>query len=689
MNRFLFLLVIPFFCHAHQETFSTDRLKRFGKEFSSNQTEALIQAGLIDGEPKTAPTLLSPKPKAGYLPVMITNTTGLSADEIYVTLAGQQVAGGTQYFFELAADSGVLSPVAASPTSYSPSYSYLLSTFPQSSTGNNDYIAYVSDLAGARFYFSIKAPIYLKAGPGNAIAPPTYFAFYDPNYNTLYETVELTYINDFSGKQPAPAIPWTASVNTTEVDAFCLPIKIQYYSYSADNPNALTPIVQIPNALPSGFGEGGASGATTRQGVLNSVTQGLSDGDLSGATPKVWPRLAVPFYSDPYNATGLQTYLRVLSPKQGNGNTPDIPTYGGISLQHRGNVDGSGTTQFKNYNYPFFPDDYFSGTTYGAPTSFADSLFSFYTGSTNLYISTGGGSATIYEGTTSGTSPNYLLTFSVYSGPGSGPLTLNQGDMTVYKMYSGSQILGGPAPNSENIGFYFGDAFTAGVLPSATGTAPGAPINITDATIGGWQDTNVPNYYSPLNSAVTGGPWYSLYAKELHKVAVRTTFTTPSGVPGYLSGQGLCYAYDFDDSLGISGTITPSNLTSSADNLYARITLGSIDTPIPDPYSDPNTYTVTFNIPGSNTLSYKQSASGPYIPVTSGTPIANISSNKTKPLYIHYTNGQGTSEFLVYLYYQFLVPLNTYADTEISVINSTSINPNSATPTSFTLEMNP
>lgn len=697
MRAIFFLFLVPSLILANPDTFSKDRLKKFADDHTCEQKDKLFKAGLTDpcSEPKKfsphggngQKVIIPPEPKNTYLPVMITNDTGFPDTQVYVTLAGQQTAGGTQYFFSLDEKTGVYTPLVATPSSYSPTYSYLLSELPTSTTGSSDHVVYVPDLNGTRFYFSIKEPIYLASKTGNAIAAPTYFAFYDPNFNTIFESIELTYIDDFIHKQPPPAIHWTASINTTEVDAFGFPIKIQYYSYSSSNPSALTPVVQAPNALPSGFGEGGLSGFTTRKTVLDSLYSGLNTGDLTGQN--VWTRLAIPYYSDPYNQTGLQTYLRILSPKQGVGNDPSVAIQmdGGITGQHLDTVKGTGgVPRFYNSNFPFFPYDYFSNSTYrnGPATSFADELFSYYTGGTHLYISTGGMAPTVYDGTTSGVSPNQVLTFTPSS------LTLNQGNLNVYKMYSGNQEIG---PNPSPIGFFFGDAFTVGVLPSTTGTALGTPIHITDATSGGWQDTNVPNYYSPLNSAVTGGPWYSLYAKELHRVAVRTTFSTP--LPNFLSGYGLCYAYDYDDSLGISGTITPSDLTLESDNLYARITLGKIDTPIPNPFGDTKHYNVKFVLPNNTrTLSYRQGTTGPYIDVpfnVGGTTINGLTSNKSNPLYIRYVvPGQGTSEFIVYLYHQALVPQTAYSDLEISVINSTTITPDSINPiNSFTMTLFP
>lgn len=685
-----FVVVTGLFClgfsflSANNDTFSKTRLNDFSDEFTLEQKNILNQAGLTSSANENSSTItptsspIPPAPIAGMLPVVITNTTGLPADQVYVILAGQQVAAGTQFFFALTPDTGVLSPITATSTTYSPDYSYLLSNFPTSTTRTNDYLAYIPSLNGARFYFSIKHPIYLQSDTPNAIQAPNYFAFYDPNYSNLFESIEITFIP--SGGGAPPAIPWTASVNTTEVDAFSLPIRIGYFSFDPSNPNAVIPMTQDPNALPSGFGVGGLSGSTTRGGVLTSVITGLQSGDLSGSS--VWSRLAVPFYSDPYAGTGLQTYLRILSPKQGLGNNAAPVNPGGLTNQHIGSVNGTGTTTFRNYNYPPFPLDYFTGG-YNAPVSFSNSLFSAYIGATNLYLSTGGTTPTVYQGVTTGSAGSYTLTFTGISGPNTGAVnTLLQTNLNTFHMYSGSQALTGAGPEGTNIGFYFGDSFTVGVLPSAIGTVMATPINITDANPGGWEDTNISNYYLPANAAVTGGPWYSLYAKELHKVAVRNSSTT------FLNNYGLCYAYDFDDSLGISGTITPVITTQDSLNPYLGITLGAIDTPIPDPYSDTNSYDVTFNVIAPSTLSYQQ-GNGPVTPVTSGVPINSLVSNSSNPLRIFYTNAQGSSEFIVYLYYQFLVPQSKYSAPEISVINSTAITPNNATPTAFVIDLLP
>lgn len=632
----------------------------------------------------------NPTPKSGYLPVVITNASGLADTSVYVLFEGNyKIAGGDLFFFDLKDSTsppmGVYSPVTPTEESFSVNYSYPLSSLPKSSTGANDYLVYVPSCPSNRFYFSLNSPMFLQsdASPNN-IAAPTYYAFYDPNYCNLFESIELSFLP--TGGSGGDDIEWTASINTTEVDAFSVPMRIQYQSYDPVNPSAKTQLLQNPNALPSGFGTGGAPGNITRSQILTSILSSLTNGDLTGQTPKIWPKLAIPFYSNPYLGTGFQTYLRVLSPKQSVGDGASPPNIGGLTDQHLPSVQ-PGPVQYLNYNYPPFPIDYVQSTSYGNTSTYSDNLFSHYTSGTSLFISTGGGSPTIYEGVASGSSPNQVLTFSGISGPNTGQIsTLNQGDLNTFDIMSGSQLMSGGV-DGDLLGFYFGDAFTVGFLASAVGTAnsgppPNDPINITDALE--WEPFYTPLYYT-AQYTLDGGPWFDLYAKSMHEVAVRNS------VSGTLNDVGLCYGYDFDDSLGISGTITPSNLTDRELFPYASITIGLIDTPIPNPYTDPTEYNVTFEFPLTASLEYAQGM-GSFIPVTSGSTIHGLISNRANPLRLHYTNGQGPTGdhfFNVYLLYQFIQPTEVYNGSTLSIINATTITPNATTPSSFIINLLP
>ncbi|MCX6990656.1 MAG: beta-1,3-glucanase family protein [Chlamydiae bacterium] len=682
MKKLLFSLTCftSIFVQANDDTFSADRITTFESEFTCDEKQDLYDADLTSpcigaNTPGSGPTPfppspptppppknpLNPAPKKNYLPVVISNTTGLPASDVYVTLAGQQVPSNlANYFFKLGAF-GVMSPVIGSSTTFSPNYSYPLNLLPRSSTGVNDYLVYVPNLDGARFYFTIRAPMYLASADGGIISGPTYYAapsgtIPDPNFYNLFESIEATFFPHGGSSSPSQ-IPWTASVNTTEVDAFGLPISIAYYSYNPATPSAVTPMLQNSNALPSGFGtpfgysgiSGSPTGNTTRSEILLSITSGLSTGDLTGQTPKIWPKLEIPFYTNPYDLTGTETDLRIISPKQG--------------------IDGG-----------VFPTDYLSGTSYGADPSFLDQLYTYYQTNTLYMSSSGAPGSAIYSGTSNGTT----LTFTVFSGAGA-TCTLNKSDITAIQMYNGTQPMQGGA-DGPALGSQFGDAFTVGLLPGTIGGTSADPMVVTSAF---WQTAHVNDYYAPEYIVTgSGGPWMNLYADLMHSVAVRSTV---SGTNPDLSGIGLCYGYDDDDSLGMSGTITPANTTPNTSNPYLGITLGAVDTTIPDPYIDTNTYTVTFTFPAGRSLQYKQ-GNGSWTTVTSSQLIAGLTSNSSNPLYISYTNQQGTSQFIVYFYYTFLEPVGTYNAASTSIINSTTFTNNSSggsTPTIFTIDLSP
>lgn len=635
----------------------------------------------------------TPTPKFGYLPFIITNNTGVSDSEVYVLFEGDyKTTTSNLYFFGLNESTsppmGVYYPVIPQPGTLSANYSYPLSSLPKSSTGDNDYLVYVPSCPSNRFYFSINSPMYLQADstvmPTN-IAAPTYYAFYDPNYSNLFESIEMSFILNPASYAGPGYIYWTSSINTTEVDAFGIPMRIQYQSYNPASPSSMTPIIQDSNALPSGFGVGGLSGNTTRGEILTSVVSSLTSGDLTGQTPKIWPKLAIPFYTNPYAKTGLQTYLRVLSPKQSLGNDANPTVVGNLTTQHLAAVNGNNPTTFYNYNYPPFPMDYLTNNIYGNANSFATNAFTYY--QTNpLYISTGGGSPLVYEGISTGSEPTQTLTFTQVGG--SDRSTFDETDMNTFKMYSGSQIFSGGS-FADQLGFYFGDAFTVNFIGGTVGSQntaspPNDAINITDAIT--WEPYYISRYYTSDFPNFTGGPWMDLYANSLHNVAIRNTSST------FLDGVGLCYAYDFDDSLGFSGTITPSNITPLSLSPYASITLGVVDTSIPDPYSDSNTYNVTFNFPSGSSYALEYSNGGGYTSVTSGQTVNGLTSNRATPLNLHYTNGQGPTGdhyFNVYLYYQFLQPTGAYDSSTDAIINASTFTPNSSTPTGFTINLLP
>ncbi|QFY42478.1 hypothetical protein F6R98_07445 [Candidatus Methylospira mobilis] len=119
-------------------------------------------------------------------------------------------------------------------------------------------------------------------------------------------------------------------------------------------------------------------------------------------------------------------------------------------------------------------------------------------------------------------------------------------------------------------------AFEVGLLPAPAGTLLNRAY--FSANHGSFYNNN-----SLLSNS--GGPWYDLYSKALH---------------GYGTSQPI-YTFAYDDALGQDGTLYDSNSSYPGVTVTLHDMSGTV---IPNPYSDPNTYTVTLNIPGTSTVIY-------------------------------------------------------------------------------------
>lgn len=664
------------------QVYDVNRLENFYNTFGCDEKDDLASVGVTayctpqppappsppsppgpPGPPPPPPpsTAQPPAPLNGYLPVVIRNSTNQSASNIYVTfVAQQQNQGGapsaSSNFYQLQTTTGKLTPVLATAATYSPNYSYTLSQFMPSTTGGNDYLVY-APYADGRFYFSIGSPMYLLSQEGS-ISAPQYNLFYDPNYNTLYDSVEFNFYKQAS--HTPGAINWTATIDTTNVDAFGLPLRVNYCTYNAGQPDAVTPLALANNTY-QGYD-------VARSTVINALVSGLTSGDATGQTPKLWPKLAQPFYTYPYDnnsgPSGLVTYLRILSPKQGNG--LGASNYG-ISAIRLTALTGS--PAFQDQIYPGFPSDYITNSSYGGGTSFASRILTYF-GSNTLYLQDRGSSGTVYSGATSGSD----IQFTVYSGSGS-TTTWTPGSTTTYAIFSGTISISG-----TGLGFYVGDIFTIGFLGRINGTG-GAPVN---PSLVSWQQNYLTNgasdYYG--TNPFAGGPWYDLYAKLLHAQAITGS---GSGNPP-LNGIGLCYAYDFDDTLGISGAITPVVSQPDTSNPYLFIQMQNIDTSLPAPYSDSTPYNITFTFPANTSLQYQQ-GTGAIQTATSGVSVGSLSSTAGNPLYVYYTPTNGVRySFKVWLLYQVLQPLNAYTTDQSSIMSSTSFTPSGSPVNSFTID---
>lgn len=656
--KWFFVLISCFACaftHAESDTFSKDRLTAFYDAFFCEEKQDLSNAGITSSCTSITPTppipegTVPPAPVSGYFAVVISNGTGQPDDQVYFL----GLPNANADFFTLSgAFPGALSTVPVTPTTFSASsqFSYPLTSLPKSTTGPHDYLIYVPYGNSDRLYFSIGNPLYFLSNNGSA-TPSIGNNFYDPNYNVLFDFAEVTFQ---PAAPPAPGdIDWTATVDTTQVDSLSLSIKLGFYSYNAAQPTAVTPFiggVGTPATNPVGFD-------IARDTLINNIVTGLTSDSATGT----WANLAKPFYTDPYSPTTPTTYLRVMAPKHGG----TLPQPGA------------------NYQIPEFPGTYL--TNNGNGFNYLDTIFNFYTGGTSLYIQTdaGGGSGEIYQGSVSGN----IFTFTGQTHP-TYTVTLDKTALTIENMFSGTPPMTntGSTPTVD-VGImanYFSSAFVVGLL-GVTGLYDSIGTPLSEANLNTHLPTNsggqLPAYYTnSFSSPSTSKPGYDLYAQLLHDNAI-LPMSPPFNNP--YPTLGLCYGYDFDDTLGFSSAITPPDTTPSSTNVYAIITLGAVSTLPTGVFDDSSTYDLTFTF-AAGTFGYRRGANGTFTTSSSPAVINTVTSTSSNPFQIQY-NG---NIYTVFPKYQFLQPVAQYATAQSAVIQGVTFTPNSATaPTGFTVAL--
>lgn len=660
MKRLIMQLACMFsvVLNADPGAFSRDRLEEFYDEFGCEEKQSLSSAGLTSacissgGTPPPPPPppagSVPPAPMTGYFPIVISNGTGLPDNQVYFLGLPNS---NTQFFTLSGAFPGAMTtvPITSSTFSASAQFSYPLTSLPQSTTGPHDYLVYVPYTSSDRMYFSIGNPLYFETTSGSAIASIGN-DFFDPNYNVIYDFAEVTFR---AVPPPMPSdIDWTVTLDTTQVDSLALPIKLGFYSYNPASPSTVTPFIGgigTPATNPVGF-------AIDRDTLISNIVNAMAASSASNT----WKNLAIPFYTDPYSPTTPTTYLRIMAPKHG----------------------GTVSQPKPNYQVPVFPDTYL--TNNGNGVNYVNTIFTFYSSGTSLYIQTdaGGGSGEIYKGTVSGT----IFTFTGQTHPAY-TVTLDQNALTIENMFSGTPPMTNtgstPAADVGILADYFSSAFVVGLL-GVNALYDSAATPLSEANLLTHLPKNLgtlsPAYYTNNFTAAMSQPGYDIYAQLLHQNAILPA-SPPFNNP--YPTLGLCYAYDFDDTLGFSSAIAPPATTPTSDNVYSIITLAAVGTLPTGVFDDSNGYDLIFTFP-AGTFGYRQGTSGSFTTASSPAPINNVISTNSNPFQIQY-NG---NIYVVFPKYQFLQPVNQYSIVQSAVIQGVTFTPNSNTaPTGFTIAL--
>lgn len=600
-------------------TFSPERFRSFQNDYIFEQT-VLIDQALQLPEPEIE-GITPPMGKLNHAALVIRNHSGLDPSRIYVIGKGQTLEARDAYFLQPNLSTGVCKLVSsAAHNSADSDISVRLSQLPKS--GDNAYLIYVPQMISGRFYLSIDHPLFMKTSDKGgifSIDDPSQTTVNDPNYYTLYQNFEFTL-----------DVNYDLYANVTNVDYVSFPLTLGSYSF----PNGkLYPTLDGLTVV--GFPE-----TITRSSMLKQIQAGLSGSEIAPD----WSYLSIPFYKDPYTNSDSQTLLRILAAKL------SIALGNGIQFQ------GAQASSF------FFSETYLQNAMSGPVSgkSYMDSLYDYYL-SNQLQITIFPASNPQATYTMSASNVAGVLQFHLQSSAGQAPsiITVDLNHLSTAALLHGAigeWVSGGamsPAaadPWQTEIAKILSSLFTAGMLPPAPSVAQ--PIIVNESFFNHYRSS----YFNHPPGFLLNGPWYNLYDKVLHPLFIQT------------GGFGLGYAYDFDDLLGIAGLLHVNIQTNGVMNQaepYTLLSVGPIDTMIPDPKVNFGPYTLTVESlhEDSNGTDIIYSTS-PNDPPSIEQEVPHASSSLTIPgvhnyFYVkHYTDPSRTvyQTYIVYPKYQLVLP---------------------------------
>ncbi len=506
----------------------------FYEEYVAEQALINAEVGLgATASPFQPPALPSPPadppapaPMAGYVPIVIVNSSGFPDTDVYITIIGAQVIGTTaqtQKMYMTFNSSGVGSYTLVPASGSGSVPNVQLSTVNTPMTANT-YAIYVpandagSDgISGARIYFQINNSTELVTYSGGLLTEPTVLNQSLSSYSISFDKYEFAYIPNGS-----PQI----AADGTAVDFFCLPL----YGFLS------TPDTGSPNH--SGLYEPQSFIMKT---VVPYFFNNKCTGSFKSAILAQWNNLFSPTESNP---------IRVLSPGSamsvGTGSTfpnkfdpnyfDNASAYGFSLLQYL----WSGAASYYRTNGLYFAIP--ASGLYPQPGTCATNMVS------GVYTATINGSNVM------NLCPSFTTESESYF---PAPSTANASNPsptngpTSYLIFASQNLNSTFAANLQGnqVSKLFEEAMIAGLLPAAF--SPTNPLSNS------YLSANSGSYYSNSANlpASAGGPWYSLYSEAIHYC-------------------GPIYAYGFDEPLYPNVLMQCTTPTSTT---YIGITIGTCD----------------------------------------------------------------------------------------------------------------
>lgn len=522
-KKWVFLWCFCLWILQAENSFNQDHLNAFYDEFVCEEKNITAEIGLTsecNGVPPTPfppspspppppiPPPNPPPPLEGYVPIVLVNNTGLSDSDVFFVAFGTQVEKDCpktslcpcpitgQTFVSFGAQPGPFNPVAILgilPPQPSTTYSYAFSDIPLT---NGQRVIYIpAQIQGGEIIFSVFNPLNLFTSANN-IAVPNPALPTDPNYSSIYQQFEFTFLPPNCQDPSNKIAPLNQlSIDITAVDYFSLPIQ-----FNLQPQNFTAGILQTRHEA--------------IQSLLNSFNTAIGTASLN-----YWNNLVI-------KSPDETQIIRILSP--------------GESIFGPGAVP---TTHMFDVNY--FDD---SALAYSWAENVWKGALAYYT-THKISIST---SKNRFTGYTSGNS----LVFTSITGGGTyeipwqnAPFPYTPGNVamsTSASLFNVSTNFPGMTYNGETITSanltsdaieitkMLSSAIIAGIIPGKTG------VPNDKLTISGPSNSLINSYYTPNsnlpNIGYLYGPWYDLYSLGL------------IGTGSSLTGN-IVYAYPYDDYL--------------------------------------------------------------------------------------------------------------------------------------------
>ncbi len=468
----------------------------------------------------------APTPMAGYLPIVLVNSSGFADTEVYITIIGAKVIGTTaqtQKMYMTFNSSGVGSYTLV-PGGSGSVPNIQLSTVNTTPIAPHTYVLYVpannagsNGISGARIYFQINNSTDLITYSGGALTEPSVLNQSLAPYTISFDKYEFAYI-----PLGSPQI----AADGTAVDFFCLPL----YGFLS------TPDSGSPNH--SGLYE---SQSFIMKTVVPYFFNNKCTGSFKSAILAQWNNLLSPSTSSP---------IRILSP----GSAMSVGTSSSFPNKFDPNYfDNAGAYGFSLIQYLWSGSSAYyktNGLYFGIPAS-------------GLYPQPGtcssNGASGVYTASINGSNVmNFCPSFttesqSYFPAPstanGSAPSPTN--GPTSYLIFASQNLNSSFAANLQGnqVSKLFEEAIIAGLLPATF--SPSNPLSNS------YLSANSGSYYnnSARLPASAGGPWYSLYSEAIHYC-------------------GPIYAYGFDEPLYPNVLMQCTTPTSGT---YIGITIGTCD----------------------------------------------------------------------------------------------------------------